>query len=265
MTFCCRRRAVVTGSNLGATKATVVRHSFVAAGVGEVSQLAIGDIQLGVQVDGNVVLSKGKDVLWATNTASQAGAPVKLVLQGDGNLVLYINNKPSWDAKTSDATKLVLQDDQNLVLLNAGGKPVWASNTAGVVSSYGATSYSTSYSATSVSGDAAYVSSGWGLVKRLANGPHTLEFQGDGNLVLYNKGKFTGKASHTQGPGSKAIMQDDGNLVVYDGGHVPRWVSGTHAGAGRVGLVSGRTRVELRLLSNGQVKIFVAGKESWTM
>ena len=70
MTFCCRRRAVVTGSNLEATtKHTDVTHSFVAAGVGQVSKLAIGDIHLEVQDDGNVVLRKGTDALWATNTS----------------------------------------------------------------------------------------------------------------------------------------------------------------------------------------------------
>ena len=61
-------------------------------------------------------------------------AGLKLVVQGDGNLVLYdANSTALWNSSTSGQGvapyKLVLQDDHNLVLYAAGG-PIWSSGTA---------------------------------------------------------------------------------------------------------------------------------------
>lgn len=83
-----------------------------------------------LQGDGNLVLydrSRGKP-LWASNTV-RSGAN-RLVLQGDGNLVLYRGGKPFWASNTvrKNSDRLVMQNDGNLVLY-AGRKPVWASGT----------------------------------------------------------------------------------------------------------------------------------------
>lgn len=57
----------------------------------------------------------------------------KLVMQGDGNLVLYSINRALWSTRTSGkpATKVVMQDDGNLVLYDAQNKPYWHTSTAG--------------------------------------------------------------------------------------------------------------------------------------
>jgi hypothetical protein len=56
-----------------------------------------------------------------------------------------------------------------------------------------------------------------------------LDFQGDGNLVLYRMADGVALwATHTYAPGGQAIMQTDGNLVVYDAGGYPLWSSGTY-------------------------------------
>jgi hypothetical protein len=50
-----------------------------------------------------------------------------VVLQGDGNLVLYdSNNSPCWASGTNSATYLNVQNDGNLVLYDSGDSPVWA-------------------------------------------------------------------------------------------------------------------------------------------
>ena len=56
-----------------------------------------------------------------------------LVMQGDGNLVLYRNSdgKPLWATRTTGGTRAVMQGDGNLVLYPSFGAAVWASNTAG--------------------------------------------------------------------------------------------------------------------------------------
>jgi hypothetical protein len=56
-------------------------------------------------------------------------------LQGDGNFVVYRagNNTALWASNTpgKGGTKLIMQADGNLVLYTGGGQPIWASNTGG--------------------------------------------------------------------------------------------------------------------------------------
>ncbi len=65
------------------------------------SNIVAGNYELIMQADGNLVLYDGAGAVWASNTNGQGGQYV--IMQGDGNLVIY----------------------------NAGGIAVWASNTAG--------------------------------------------------------------------------------------------------------------------------------------
>jgi len=61
-----------------------------------------------------------------------------------------------------------------------------------------------------------------------------LEYQADGNLVLYAPGDVPYWASNTPGASvGYTVMQDDGNFVVYDGTATPIWASGTWGNAGR--------------------------------
>jgi hypothetical protein len=91
-----------------------------------------------MQQDGNVVLyNSNHAAIWATNTARKGGE--RLVMQNDGNLVLYSNSGPIWSSKTIGNTGAFLnvQDDGNLVIYRYGShtetknNALWASDTRG--------------------------------------------------------------------------------------------------------------------------------------
>lgn len=66
---------------------------------------------------------------------SSSDGRFKLILQADGNLVLYVNatGRAVWASNTvgTGGTRLYMQDDGNLVILNQFSQPIWATNTAG--------------------------------------------------------------------------------------------------------------------------------------
>lgn len=83
-----------------------------------------------LQGDGNLVLMKDDNVpIWASGTV---GKPVvELYMQADGNLVLYDQNRKAyWSTSTVDkpGSNLILQDDGNLVLYQEN-KAIWATST----------------------------------------------------------------------------------------------------------------------------------------
>lgn len=89
-----------------------------------------GRYTLVVQDDGNLVVYGQSGALWhaATNTLPFAN----LVMQGDGNLVLYGPvGQVYWQSATSGNSNagLVMQNDGNLVMY-AGSTVLWQSNTA---------------------------------------------------------------------------------------------------------------------------------------
>ncbi len=116
--------------------------------------------KLAVQDDGNIVIyaPNGRPI-WATmampahapcgldpGTLLQPGEWVRscnqqmgLVMQGDGNLVLYTQDgRPLWatgtraeDGSPKKGAFTAMQADGNLVVYNASGQPLWASNTDG--------------------------------------------------------------------------------------------------------------------------------------
>jgi hypothetical protein len=86
-----------------------------------------------MQTDGNLVLYSPSRALWASGTN---GTSVRyLAMQGDGNLVLYgSNSQPIWYSNTAghgSNLQLVIQQDGNLVLYNPQGRPFWHTATAG--------------------------------------------------------------------------------------------------------------------------------------
>jgi hypothetical protein len=87
--------------------------------------------RLVLQGDGNLVLYYENKPVWATGTYNK---PVKFLgMQSDGNLVLYgPNYTVLWSTKTSwpSGGTFYVQDDGNLVTYT-GSQPVWASNTSG--------------------------------------------------------------------------------------------------------------------------------------
>jgi hypothetical protein len=91
-----------------------------------------GRFGLVLQWDGNVVLYQGSTPLWATNTVGKSTAQV--IVQGDGNVVVY-DAKGSALAATNTAGHpgawLAVQNDGNLVVYGPTGAALWASNTGG--------------------------------------------------------------------------------------------------------------------------------------
>lgn len=117
-----------------------------------------GPSGLSLQVDGNLVLYNSGSPIWATHTSSgnqlarvnthitpgsillpkQTLATYDrkafLVLQPDGNLVLYNRNRsPVWATGTDNKNvdRVIFQQDGNIVLYSRDGRAVWASHTDG--------------------------------------------------------------------------------------------------------------------------------------
>ena len=88
--------------------------------------------RLVMQGDGNLVLypNDNNKALWATGTN---GKPVnRAIMQGDGNFVCYDANNHAYRAtgtNGSPGSYIVLQDDGNLVVYGPNNGPLWASNT----------------------------------------------------------------------------------------------------------------------------------------
>lgn len=85
-----------------------------------------------LQRDGNLVLYSPTKALWSTGTDNKQAA--FLALQPDGNLVLYDRSGQAlWASHTdgSGLTRLIVQQDGNLVLYNRQNVPQWNTGTAG--------------------------------------------------------------------------------------------------------------------------------------
>ena len=67
-------------------------------------------------------LGAGMSLAQGTGLVSRGGA-ARLVLQSDGNLVVYVDGAPTWATGTRDIAALVMQADGNLVGYTAAGYP----------------------------------------------------------------------------------------------------------------------------------------------
>lgn len=94
-----------------------------------------GDFKLVMQSDGNLVLYRNSDstALWSSQTNGNPGA--EAVMQGDGNFVVYLNTTPLWASNTSGnpLAFLNMQDDGNLVVYSSSNSPLWESDTKQLV------------------------------------------------------------------------------------------------------------------------------------
>ncbi len=84
-----------------------------------------------MQNDGNLVIydSNGRPI-WSSGTGGNTGDT--LVMQNDGNLVIYSwQGIPIWSSGTSSNKNdsLVLENNGNLVIYNMSGRAIWNSNT----------------------------------------------------------------------------------------------------------------------------------------
>jgi hypothetical protein len=93
-----------------------------------------GRYRLIMQGDGNLVLYSLQHALWSTRTNHKGGRFV--VMQGDGNLVLYNSSGRSvWNSNTDGhpGARLLMQNDGNLVIYNSSGKAIWSTGTDGKI------------------------------------------------------------------------------------------------------------------------------------
>jgi hypothetical protein len=160
-----------------------------------------------LQNDGNVVLYRNFKPVW--NSGTHGRAPKHLIMQPDGNLVLYSpNNQVLWNSQTSDepdSSRLALQTDSNLVIYTPSNAPVWFT--------------STTHNPNLLN----YVNTKLpvgnllpGQQLETANRKFRLVFQSDGNVVLYSPNKALW-SSRTNGKSASSLsMQPDGNLVIYN-------------------------------------------------
>ncbi|QIV84315.1 LysM peptidoglycan-binding domain-containing protein [Mycolicibacterium frederiksbergense] len=97
-------------------------------GPGESLTSKNGAFSVVLQDDGNLVLYSGDTAVWSTETNGQN--VVRAEVQDDGNFVLYTPDKPVWhtDTKGAKDVRLIIQDDRNLVLYGFDGV-AWASGT----------------------------------------------------------------------------------------------------------------------------------------
>ncbi len=96
---------------------------------GQAIQSRSGRYSLVLQDDGNLVLYESGRALWSSHTASQVTVFADVQ---DGNLVLYAGGlKPIWASHTSKnaGSHLTVQDDGNVVIYRPDHSVVWATNT----------------------------------------------------------------------------------------------------------------------------------------
>lgn len=113
------------------TLTVIIRDTLNANGTLRVNQFLQSSSQryrLVLQGDGNLVLydDQARAAIWATN--SQGSPPRELVMQGDGNLVMYDNNgavRLASNTNGNPGARLVLQNDGNLVIYTTDNRPIW--------------------------------------------------------------------------------------------------------------------------------------------
>lgn len=253
---------------------------------------AAGTSGLVLASDSSLTISSGTTVVWAIRPAPDrlqpgealwpgqaivsAGGQYRLVLQADGNLVLYAaSNAPVWWTGTSGPMLyLSAQTDGNVVLYDSHNRAVWYSGTAGRLAS--ALVVGDSAQATLLAVDAKTAlwrspTSGdvlWrgqtlqpGAVLRTPTG-WWLTMQTDGNLVRYSATNVAQFATLTFIPGSVAVMQTDGNLVVRAPSGTPVWSTGTSGTTATYLRISGGAGLSF-LGDGGRPPVWIEGPPDW--
>ncbi|MFV0459178.1 MAG: hypothetical protein ACK5MT_10490 [Actinomycetales bacterium] len=160
------------------------------------------------------------DPVALSRTSSTGNAVTNvLVMQGDGNLVLYTDGAASWATWTAGhpGAQAVMQDDRNLVVYAPNGQVLWASNTV--------MTNMTSYFLDSTNNESGFLDPGWTM--QSPDRRYTMVMQGDGNLVLYGPRGATWQSGTYGNTNAFAVMQTDGNMVIYSAGGQPIWSTRT--------------------------------------
>ncbi|MDT8716167.1 C40 family peptidase [Clostridium sp. 19966] len=204
-----------------------------------------------IQDDGNLVIydNNNKPIWAAYSFGSSDFTDNRLSLQSDGNLVVYGDKWNSlWYTKTdhtnNNSLLLRLDDDGDLRLF-ADSKLIWDSN-RGKVGSIGS-----ELNMGQVMWTTQYLVSD--------DGKYTLNLQGDGNLVIYDQKHNAVWASYrlnnTGFTDNRLSIQNDGNLVVYGNDWNCLWNSSTNQGGGH--------KFSLKLGDNGCLYIVKDGYWIW--
>jgi len=190
-----------------------------------------GLYQLVMQNDGNLVLYKvyqGYDpiVFWASNTVNKGTAPRRLVYQGDNNLVIYdANNGVLFTANTFGQAPgtFILQDDGNAVIYNGEKKASWATGT-----NQPTWIMRSEQDPVNILKQGQTITIGQSISS--LDGRYKCIVQADGNFVMYKNGNnapwATGTSSNIRP--FFLTLQGDGNLVLYDAKNRALWASGTN-------------------------------------
>jgi len=206
-----------------------------------------------MQGDGNLVLYHGGSALWSSKTNGHDGA--NAVMQGDGNFVVYQSGHALWNSHTDHhgGAKLDMQDDGNLVIRESG-HAIWATGTNRRHSSStpgGTHAKAPGRRHANIAPPGRRLKPG--AVIHSPSHAYRLVMQGDGNLVVYKGHKAIWSTGTNGHGGAEAVMQGDGNLVVYWHGHAI-WASHTdhHGGA------------NLHMQNDGNLVIYWHGKAIWS-
>lgn len=171
------------------------------------------------------VLRNG-DTLQAGQSLTSPDGSWTFTVQGDGNVVLYLLGRARWATQTGvSGARLILQPDGNLVLYDGATKPRWATYAYGTsavaLGDFGSVvgrNAAQMITWSTFTGSSRLVA-GWSMSsgERLLSpqGRFVLIMQSDGNLVLYNAQFAPVWSSRTYGqPGSSAALLAGGGLVV---------------------------------------------------
>lgn len=201
-----------------------------------------GRYTLVMQGDGNLVLySADTASIWSSGTAGQPGSYA--IMQNDGNLVVYnASNVPLWWSGTygNGASTLKMQNDGNLVVYrNSDNAFTWA--TWSQFNNYQVNNYIGTQIASGTTLHA-------GDYLRSPDWRYSLVMQEDGNLVVYSVDGYTPIwSSRTwNNAGDYAVMQNDGNLVVYNENGSALWNTYTYTQGASV----------LKMQSDGNLVIY---------
>lgn len=210
--------------------------------------------RLEMQSDCNVVLHSFENAalggtLWQSDTVN-AGINCYVDFQADGNFVVYGGSAQAlWASGTSGTSggELRLQSDGNLVVYNGAGQPLWSSNSnipsqlffnAGQFTLFGGQFVQSSYRRLEMQDDCNLVmynvtnglpnDSLWHSDTAGAGVSCYVDFQADGNLVIYDGSNQLAWASGTSGTsGAQLFLQSDGNGVLYNGVGSALWQTST--------------------------------------
>ena len=213
---------VVTTSN-GIVQNKNFMNSGMSLNIGDYLISNDGNSTLSLTRNGNLNLDIGFKSKWSSLSANMQAN--KLILQGDGNLVLYTQNmRPVWATGTdgNPGAWLALQEDGNLVLYSSSNSPLWSTGTSHIP-------LLSAYTFNNVAGGCMLP----GQMLSVPNRNYKLILQGDGNLVLYTQNMRPVWATGTDGKSAyMACMQGDGNLVLYTQNMRPVWATGTDGNMG---------------------------------